>query len=234
MRTLGGTLQYTHSIDNLAGLRELNQFYTANVTRNLDGYLENRLIHLELWPVWDNGADAWSAIEFQREVVRHPFNIIGIDIQPGKYDTSQFIAAGSLPNTNRLRGRVFVSKGGFFSGNIFSVSGSLSYQRDEALNLWGEYSHSKIKFPSERKNSSADVGRLGLSYAFTAKNEFHALIQHNRVDDIWAANIRYSWQRSANAGLYLVYTHFSNNASTDSLEHQEFVLKYSHTFDLIN
>ncbi len=233
MRSMGGTLHYTHKIEDFAGLKEWNQYYTINVTRNLDGYLENGLLHLELWPVWDNGADAWTAIEFQREGVRHPFNILGTAILPGDYNTKRFIVAGSLPSTNRFRGQMFLSKGGFFHGNIFNASVSLSYQKDEALNLVSEYSHRRIKFPSESRDSTADIGRIGFAYSLGAKSGFHLMVQHNRIDKIWAANARYSWNRTANSGLYVVYTYYNDRSGLDGQKHQEIVLKYSHTFALI-
>lgn len=234
MRTTGGVLRYTHAVDDFVGLKEWNQYYSVSTTRNLDGYLENAGIHLEIWPVWDNGADGWMAVDFQYEEVREPFPVAGVLILPGEYNTKQFTIAGNLPNTQRIRGGAFVSNGGFYNGQLLNTNAFFSYQRDESLSFNIGYQHRRIGFPTLEKDVIVADGRVGFAYSFTPQSGVFGQIQRNRIDDIWSVNVRYRWQRNANSGLYIVYSYFGLGTDDDTLEHQEFVVKYSHTFNILN
>lgn len=234
MRTTGGILRYTHAVDDFVGLKEWNQYYSISMTRNLDGYLENGGLHLEIWPVWDNGADGWMAVDFQYEEVREPFPVAGVLILPGKYNTKQFTLAGNLPNTHRIRGGAFLSNGGFYNGELLNTNAFFSYQQDESLSFSVGYQHRKIGFPTLEKDVTVANGNLGFAYSFTPQSEVFGQLQRNRIDDIWSINLRYRWQRNANSGLYVVYSYFGLGTDDDTFEHQEFVVKYSHTFNVMN
>lgn len=234
MRTTGGVLRYTHAIDNRFGLRELNQYYSINATRNLDGFLEDGNLHLEIWPEWDNGAEGWTGIDFQYEEVREPFSVAGVMIPPGTYNTKQYSIAGDLPSTNLIRGGFFLSKGGFYNGSMFNTNVFVSYQRDDALSFSIGYQHRKIGFPSLDKDVIVANGSMGVAYSFTVSSAVFGQIQRNRIDDIWSVNLRYRWQRNANSGLYLVYSYFGIGSESNPLKHQELALKYSHTFNMLN
>lgn len=233
MRATGGVLRYTHAIDNYFGLRELNQYYSFSATRNLSGYLENGNLHLEIWPVWDNGADGWAGIDFQYEEVREPFPVAGVIIPPGKYNTKQFSIAGNLPSTQRIRGSMFLSNGGFYNGDLLNTNLFFSYQRDESLSFNVGYRHRIIGFPSLDKDVTVANGSMGVAYSFTPQSTLFGQLQRNRIDDIWSLNLRYRWQRNANSGLYVVYSYFGLGTADETLEHQEFVVKYSHTFNIL-
>ena len=234
MRESGGVLRYTHAIDNYLELKEVNQYYSLSAIRNLDGYLENGNIHLEIWPVWDNGAEAWTGVDFQYEELRDPFSVVGVLIPPGEYHTKRFSISGNLPTTKRIRGSVFLSNGGFYSGNLLNTNVFLGYERDESLSFSVSYRHRKIGFPSLDKDVTVANGSIGIAYAFTPKSAFFGRLQRNRIDDIWSLNLRYRWQRNANSGLYVVYSYFGLGTDHETMEHQEFVVKYSHTFDVLN
>jgi hypothetical protein len=49
------------------------------------------------------------------------------------------------------------------------------------------------------------LSRLCLSYSFTPKILLQALLQYNDNDDVFSTNVRFSWLRTANTGLYVVY-----------------------------
>ncbi|MDH3805934.1 MAG: hypothetical protein OEU90_10760, partial [Gammaproteobacteria bacterium] len=73
-----------------------------------------------------------------------------------------------------------------------------------------------------------------LSYSFTPKIQLQALIQYNELDDTIGTNIRFSWLRSANSGLYLVYNELDERSPGAPPTEREFILKYSHIFDVFD
>ena len=75
--------------------------------------------------------------------------------------------------------------------------------------------------------------RLRLSYSFTPRVALEALFQYNNVDDFFSTNLRFSWLRSANTGLYVVYNDiegFDRYAGAEP--NRSLVVKYTYLFDL--
>ena len=72
-----------------------------------------------------------------------------------------------------------------------------------------------------------------LEYSFTPKMSLQTLLQYNDASDVLAANIRFSWLRSANSGLYLVYNEVDDRSDMPLRSRREVVLKYSHIFDVL-
>jgi hypothetical protein len=60
------------------------------------------------------------------------------------------------------------------------------------------------------------------------------LFQYNDVSDVWTTNLRYSWLRSANTGLFIVYNEANGFGGFDGVQPNRSVLiKYSHLFDVL-
>ena len=62
-----------------------------------------------------------------------------------------------------------------------------------------------------------------------------ALVQYNDATEVMASNIRFAWLTSADAGLYLVYNETrDDDVGMFTQKRREWILKFSHTFDLFN
>ncbi|MBD3857592.1 MAG: hypothetical protein IFK92_13935 [Acidobacteria bacterium] len=77
---------------------------------------------------------------------------------------------------------------------------------------------------------------MRLSYSFSTLINLQALIQYNDRDDIWAANLRFAWLRTANSGLYIVYNenqdlHRSGFGWTR--KDRSLIVKFTYLFDLL-
>ena len=78
------------------------------------------------------------------------------------------------------------------------------------------------------------LGRLRLSYSFTPKMALEALLQYNSVDDFFSANLRFSWLRKANTGLYVVLNDMQGfDRYTGAEPNRSLIVKYTHMFDLL-
>ena len=64
--------------------------------------------------------------------------------------------------------------------------------------------------------------------------QLQALVQYNETSDEVGTNLRFSWLKSANSGLYLVYNEVDERGVGGLPNGREFVLKYSHIFDIFN
>ena len=80
----------------------------------------------------------------------------------------------------------------------------------------------------------ANLGRLRLSYSFTTLINLQALIQYNDRDDLWAANLRFAWLRTANSGLYVVYNEIQDlNGRGLGKADRSLIVKFTYLFDLL-
>ena len=61
-----------------------------------------------------------------------------------------------------------------------------------------------------------------------------ALVQYNEIDDEIGTNIRFSWLQSANSGLFLVYNEVDGRSIGALPTGREFIVKYSHIFDVFD
>ncbi|MCH8302528.1 MAG: hypothetical protein IH912_07220, partial [Proteobacteria bacterium] len=75
--------------------------------------------------------------------------------------------------------------------------------------------------------------RLRLSYSFTPKILLQLLSQYNEVDDRISNNLRFSWLQSANTGLFLVYNEIDERGLGAPPRGREFIVKFSHIFDVL-
>ena len=213
-------------------LSEWRPFATYTGHWNFDGYHESGNLHVESWYVWKSAADIWPAVNFSHEGIQHPFTIAGVAVPAGGYDNRDFeMGINSAPN-KPLSGCTHFVTGGFYNGRRYALSPYVNYRKDETFNAWAGWNHNAIDLGGEEGSFTITLVRAGFSYSFTPKVNLRALAQYNDDDDVFAANVRFSWLRSANAGLNLVYNEIDDRSGLGR-PRREFVVKYSHTFDVL-
>ncbi len=230
-RRLGTFVQRTYAVQDFLGLNEWKPHASYTGFWDFDGYYESGYLHIDNWMVWKNGADLWTAANFQYEGVRAPFPVAGNIIPAGEYDTSEFHMGVSSPQTGSWSGGTMILVGGFYNGDRRAVSPFVNYRRDERLSAWAGWDHNVIELPGSPA-FDVNLARVGFSWAFTPKVRLQTLVQYNDADHILAGNLRFSWLRSANAGLYLVYNEVDDRRHAPGQSRREVVLKYSHIFDV--
>ena len=81
--------------------------------------------------------------------------------------------------------------------------------------------------------SDTSIGLMRLVYSFTPKVALEALLQYNGVDDLLSTNLRFSWLRQANTGLYVVFNDINGyDAYTGQQPDRSLIAKYTHLFDI--
>ena len=96
------------------------------------------------------------------------------------------------------------------------------------------FNYNDFDLPVPNGQFTANLARLRLSYSFTPKMQLEALVQYNEATDELGSNIRFSWLKSASSGLYLVYNEVDERAAGAPPTGREFIVKYSHIFDVLN
>ena len=155
-------------------------------------------------------------------------------IQPGTYDHSEVALVYFTNRSKPLSFGVNVVVGGRFGGDRVHLSPSINYRIGETFRSELSFNYNDFDLPVPGGQFTANLAGLRLSYSFTPKMQLEAFVQYNEIDDKVGTNIRYSWLRSANSGLYLVYNEVDESGVNARPTGREFIVKYSHIFDVFN
>lgn len=123
--------------------------------------------------------------------------------------------------------------GGRFGGDRVSLSPTLRYRIGEKFSSELSYNYNDFDLPVPNGDFTANLARLRLSYSFTPKMLIQLLAQYNEVDDRFSTNFRFSWLQSANSGLFIVYNEVDERGLGARPRGREFIIKYSHIFDVL-
>lgn len=198
---------------------------------NFDGYYETGRVHLDHSTEWKSGAQLHTALNLTHEGVQEPFDIVrGVTVQPGEYDNEELSVFAGTDKSAPLSFDFNFVWGGFFSGNRVTASPSVTYRFGETFNASLSVNHNDVDL--DEGDFQVTLTQLRLSYAFTPKMSIQALVQHNDRDKLLASNLRFSWLRSANSGLFIVYNETEDRLNSPGRPRREFIVKYSHIFDI--
>ncbi len=234
-RKVSGRLLRRIRPDDLWGLLELRPHISYTGHWKPDGFHESGFLHIDNHFEFRTGTEFHTGVNFTKDGVIEAFDIVdGVTIQPGTYDHAEvqliYYTNQSKPLSVSLRTTV----GGKFGGDRVSVAPSIRYRIGETFRSELSLVYNDFELPVPNGDFTANLARLRLSYSFTPKVQLQALIQYNDNADTVGTNIRFSWLRNANSGLYLVYNEVDERFAGAAPTGREFILKYSHIFDLLD
>jgi hypothetical protein len=221
--------------DDLWGLLEIRPHASYTGYWDFDGFQETGRLHSDIHWEYRNGYELHTGVNLSREGVKEAFDIVdGVTIQSGTYEHAE---ASIVFHTNLAAPLAFVLHtviGGRFGGDRVSLEPTLHYRIGETFSSELSYNYNDLDLPVPGGQFKANLARLRLSYSFTPKILLQTLVQYNELDDILGTNLRFSWLRSANAGLFIVYNEVDEQGIGGLPAGREIILKYSHIFDVFN
>lgn len=220
---------------DLWGLLEVRPHVSYTGYWKFDGFQETGFLHLDTHWEFKTSAEFHTGVNLTRAGVVEAFEIVdGVVVQPGTYDHTEvalvYFTDGSRPLSFSLRTTV----GGRFGGDRVSIRPGVEFRVGETFRSELSFNYNDFDLPVANGEFTANLARLRLSYSFTPKMQLQTLIQYNETSDTVGTNVRFSWLRSANSGLYLVYNEVDERAVGALPTGREFILKYSHIFDVFN
>ncbi|HNP64143.1 MAG TPA: DUF5916 domain-containing protein [Woeseiaceae bacterium] len=221
--------------DDLWGLFELRPHISYTGYWKPDGFQESGFLHIDNHFEFHSGTELHTGVNFRKDGVINAFNIVdGVTVQAGTYDHAEaqivFFTNQSMPLSFEFRTTI----GGRFGGDYASLNPSVKYRIGETFRSELEFVYNEFDLPVPNGEFTANLARLRLSYSFTPSVQLQALVQYNDNADTIGTNIRFSWLRNANSGLYLVYNEVDERFAGAPPTGREFIVKFSHIFDLLN
>jgi hypothetical protein len=221
--------------ENLWGLLEIRPHVSYTGYWKFDGFQESGFLHTDVHWEFRTGTEFHTAVNFTRSGVIDPFEIIdGVIIPPGTYDHEELQLVYFTDESRPVSFGLNLIAGGRFGGDRLMLGPSLNIRVGDTFRseFWIDYNDFDLPVPNG--DFTANLAGMRLSYSFTPKITLAALIQYNDVDEVIGANIRFSWLRSANSGLFLVYNEIDERGVGALPTGREFIVKYSHIFDILN
>jgi hypothetical protein len=234
-RKIRAFLERRVRIADIWNLLEIRPHITYQAYWKFDDFQETGLLHFDAPMIWNSGAELHPALNFTTAGVIDAFEIVeDVWIQPGTYDheeiSVQYFSDESKPFSYGLHAVV----GGRFGGDRVSIEPSIAYRIGETFRTELSINYNDYDLPVPNGEFTANLARWRISYSFTPKMQLQALVQYNEIDDVVGTNIRFSWLQSANSGLYLVYNEVDEREAGSLPTGREFIVKYSHIFDVFN
>jgi hypothetical protein len=213
------------------GFRELAPHFNYTRYTDLQGELETATFHVDNHLDWENGNYIAPGFNIQWEGLDVPFEIYpGVIVPPGQYRSPHL---AWRTNTDR-RKTVFFNfdwdYGEFLSGRQNNVSPAVTFRRGANLNMAFRWIRNNVDLPQGAFKSN--LGTLRATYNFTTSIFAQTLIQYNDRTSRWSTNLRFSWLRTANTGVFVVYNDTEAFNGMGPIN-RAFIIKYSHQFDLL-
>jgi hypothetical protein len=217
--------------DDLWGLLEIRPFISYRGYWDFDGFQETGVLRSQIRWQWKNGYEFETGFNVRTDGIKEPFDIVeGVTVPPGTYDHSEvqlfFITNQSAP----LSFSFFLVAGGKFGGDRIRLSPSINYRIGEKFTSNLSVDYNDFDLPGGK--FSVTLSQLRLSYSFTPKILVQALMQYNDDSETLGTNFRFSWLRSANTGLFLVYNEVDERVDGSPPKGREITVKYSYIFDV--
>jgi hypothetical protein len=201
-----------------------------------DGLHETGFLHVDNHWEWKSGFEIHTGINFLHEGVRENFELApGQVVEAGEYDDEEVQLVLMTDDSQPLSFEMTAKIGGFFGGDRTQLTPSLKYRIGETFSARLGWAYNEIQRPNNPEKLQINVGSLRMTYSFNPKVSLQALVQYNDSTDVVASNIRFAWLTSADAGFYLVYNETRDeDVGFFTEKRREWILKFSHTFDVFN
>jgi len=215
------------------GLLEIRPHYSYRRYWDFDGFVETGFLHLDVHWEWKNGYEFHSGYNIFRDGIKERFEIVDdVWVEPGTYKENEVSLYFTTDESKPLSFGTSVTAGGKFGGDRLLLSPSINYRIGDKFSSSLSVNYNDYEMPVEGGNFSVTLTRLRLSYSFTPKVLLQLLMQYNDDAETLGTNLRFSWLRTANTGLYLVYNEYDENGPGALPTGREIILKYTYMFDV--
>jgi hypothetical protein len=240
-RRLNATVFTFFRPENFLGLHELRPHVMHYTVWNFaSGRHESQFTHIDNHWEWLSGHEVHTGINLVKEGLFQPFEIFpGVIVPTGIYDHAEARLTAHTDRGAPVSAAIGSTIGGFFGGDRVQLGPSVSVRAGETFNAQLRWDWNDINLPGG--DFITNLASLRVSYSFSPRLFFQALLQYNDRADLWSSNVRFGLLSDANTGLFIVYNDIKGLGSLDphlAIEESVFgrslTLKYSYLFDLLN
>jgi hypothetical protein len=219
-------------------LRWLTYVEGLALENNGSGRLESAYLEVGAEMESKTGWFAFTGIRPSHEYVAEAFDIGDTEVPVGEYDFVQMLAVFGTPIGNRYGLMCEATLGGYYDGNIASVSLTPRLNVSSHLNLEGFLQINRGRFPDRQTDFSTYIGKLKAEYLWNTKISLSAFLQYNSDEQVFLENIRFRYNPKEGNDFFIVFNDLLNSNRKRDTPHRPFsdtrsvVVKYTYTFQL--
>jgi hypothetical protein len=204
-----------------------------------DGQLESMEVSPGLFFSTKKGFGSMLELKYMKEGVVETFDLSDeVSVPAGEYEFVALQARIFTPQSKPVGAMFNVEAGGFFDGNIISVTASPILNLSASLQFSGAYVFNTVHFPDRNQSMQSHIGRLNVLYMYSTKLSASAFVQFNNANDAFSGNFRIRYNPREGNDFYLVFNEYRGFMETESIPvrppyyNRALILKYTHTFRL--
>ncbi|HTS44851.1 MAG TPA: DUF5916 domain-containing protein [Puia sp.] len=179
------------------------EFYHQASTGKL---IERTLTFFPVWFNFQSGAFLGYGIIPTFEYLTVPFQPLGVNIPPGKYNFTQQWLWGSTDPSKMLNLQVMYTWGPYYNGRLNSSDWKLQFAPIPYFSVTGHFNRNHFTYVGEPKtNTTVDLYGLEARLALNPRIQLTGLYQYNTNNKSQNYNIRLSWEYRPLSYIYVVY-----------------------------
>ena len=241
-RRMNASVFTTLRPESFWGVHEFRPHVSHNTVFDFNtGRQETQFTHIDNHIEWRNGYEVHTGMNITREGVFEPFEIFpDVWVPRGRYDHREAQIAGNTNLGAPVSFNINAIAGGLFGGRRVTMTPSIAARAGETFNALIEWSYNDLRLPGG--HFTTNLARLRVSYSFTTRMFFQALVQYNDGADLWSSNLRFGLLSDANSGLFIVYNDIQwlgSDLDRFRLDQEPIAtgrtltIKYSHLFNVL-
>ncbi len=188
-------------------------------------FVENSLYFFPVWLNFQSGAYFGYAITPVYQNLTAPFQPLGINIEPGKYNYWQNWLLFTSDPSKALSLAADYKWGAYFNGKLNSGDWKLQFAPIPHISLLGEFNRNHFKNVGELKsNETVDLYIIQGRFALNPRMQLTGFYQKNSLDHSDSYNIRFSWEYQPLSYIYIIYNHGSLNNNLQIKQTEDHVI----------
>jgi hypothetical protein len=225
---------------------ETSRFFTYRAMLQFQRYSlvsDGQLESMEISPGWffstKKGFGSMLELKYMKEGVQEEFPLSDeVVIPAGEYEFMALEARIFTPQSKPVGAMFNVQAGGFYDGNIISVTASPILNLSASLQLSGAYVFNAVSFPDRDQSMISHIARVNILYMYSTKLSASAFIQLNNANSAFIGNFRIRYNPREGNDFYLVYNEYRgfmqpySDPEFPPYFDRALMLKYTYTFRL--
>lgn len=207
--------------------------------RNTDSSVESANVSFEPGVWFKSGTYLRAGIGYSIEDLDSLLELSpSVNIPLGRYFFYRGYVYFYSPSGNLFRSGIYLATGNFYDGWLTELGLTPTWNISPHLSLNGTYSLNLIRFNDRMQSLNAHIVRLKIVSALNIHFSLDSFIQYNSLANLFTANFRLRYNFREGNDLWIVYNHgvntdrFNHSPPLLSVNHQEFLIKYTHTLNL--
>ncbi len=232
-RRASGFVQRTYRPADLGKIKEIRPRVFSSNFWDREGFHESGWQSFGGDIEWISGFRVGARVDHTLEGLKEPFEIYdGIVVAPGTYSGPKAEISMNTSRSRSASGGLNFEYGDFFDGTKASSDVGLRVRLGDFLTSELGWSYNDVSLRDG--DFQTNLGRLRVTYTFTTSLLLQALIQYNDTTEDVSTNLRFSWLKRSNTGLFVVYNEVQEYGRFAlPVANRSLIIKYNRIFDVL-